>query len=173
MSIQNEANWLVAMLSKELWLVQIQNSKQTWIERCRHLCVCPLIDHRREPIRMRELLGLIYNMHMVHHLLVLVIMSTTSVFMSVSYGLPSTIVMSLVVIATTLSGSLFFPSHTKKRDLGNEIEPSLYWPQTIYLRSNIARGENGLLPYKPHQMWYQETNKAHESLKDEEKKKKI
>ena len=65
-------------------------------------------------------------MHMVHHLLVLVIMSTTSVFMSVSYGLPSTIVMSLVVIATTFSGSLFFPSHTKKRDLGNEIEPSLY-----------------------------------------------
>ena len=29
--------------------------KKTWIERCRHLCVCPLIDHRREPIRMREL----------------------------------------------------------------------------------------------------------------------
>ena len=30
--------------------------KKTWIERCRHLCVCPLIDHRREPTRMRELL---------------------------------------------------------------------------------------------------------------------
>ena len=28
MSIQNEANWLVATLSKELWLVQIQNSKK-------------------------------------------------------------------------------------------------------------------------------------------------
>jgi len=28
MSIQNEANWLVAMLSKKLWLVQIQNSKK-------------------------------------------------------------------------------------------------------------------------------------------------
>ena len=57
MSIQNEGNWLVAMLSKELWSVQSQNlknSKQTWIERCRHLCVCPLIGHRREPIRMRE-----------------------------------------------------------------------------------------------------------------------
>ena len=27
MSIKNEANWLVAILSKELWLVQIQNSK--------------------------------------------------------------------------------------------------------------------------------------------------
>lgn len=27
------------------------------------------------------------------------------------------------------------------------------------------------LPYEPHQMWYQETNKTHESLKDEEKKK--
>ena len=27
MSIQNEANWLVAIPSKELWLVQIQNSK--------------------------------------------------------------------------------------------------------------------------------------------------
>ena len=56
LSIKNEANWLVAMLSKELWLVQIQNSKnfkKTWIERCRHLCVCPLIDHRREPIRRR------------------------------------------------------------------------------------------------------------------------
>ena len=35
--------------------------KKSWIERCRHLCVCPLIDHRREPIRMRELLGLLYN----------------------------------------------------------------------------------------------------------------
>jgi len=64
MSIQNEANWLIAMLSKELWLVQIQNSKnskRTWIQRCRHLCVCPLIDHGREPIRMRELLGLLYK----------------------------------------------------------------------------------------------------------------
>ena len=29
LSIQNEANWLVAMLSKELWLVQIQNSKNS------------------------------------------------------------------------------------------------------------------------------------------------
>ena len=45
---KSEANWLIAMLSKELWLVR------------RHLCVCPLIDHRREPIRMRELLGLLY-----------------------------------------------------------------------------------------------------------------
>ena len=35
--------------------------KKTSIVRCRHLCVCPLIDHRREPIRMRELLGLLYN----------------------------------------------------------------------------------------------------------------
>ena len=35
--------------------------KKTWIERCRHLCVCPLIDHRRGPIRMRELLGLLYK----------------------------------------------------------------------------------------------------------------
>ena len=64
MSIKNEANWLVAMLSEELWLVQSQNSKnskKTWIERCRHLCVCPLIDHRQEPIWMRELLGLLYN----------------------------------------------------------------------------------------------------------------
>ena len=26
--------------------------KKTRIERSRHLCVCPLIDHRREPIRM-------------------------------------------------------------------------------------------------------------------------
>ena len=57
MYIKNEANWLAAMLSKELWLVQIQNSKnlkKTWIERCRHLRVCPLIDHGREPITMRE-----------------------------------------------------------------------------------------------------------------------
>ena len=28
--------------------------KKNLIERCRHLCVCPLIDHRREPITMRE-----------------------------------------------------------------------------------------------------------------------
>ena len=28
--------------------------KKTWIECCRHRCVCPLIDHRREPIRIRE-----------------------------------------------------------------------------------------------------------------------
>ena len=40
--------------------------KKTWIERCRHLCVCPLIDHRREPIRMRELLGLLYNKGQTH-----------------------------------------------------------------------------------------------------------
>ena len=40
---------------------KLKKFKKTWIERCRHLCVCPLIDHRREPIRMRELLGLLYN----------------------------------------------------------------------------------------------------------------
>ena len=28
MSKKNEANWLVAMLSKDMWLVQIQNSKK-------------------------------------------------------------------------------------------------------------------------------------------------
>ena len=27
------------------------------------MCVCPLIDHRREPIKMREWLGLLYNTH--------------------------------------------------------------------------------------------------------------
>ena len=35
--------------------------KKNWIERCCHLCVCPLIDHRGEPIGMRELIGLLYN----------------------------------------------------------------------------------------------------------------
>ena len=35
--------------------------KKTWIEHGRHLCVCPLTDHRREPIRMRELLGLLHK----------------------------------------------------------------------------------------------------------------
>ena len=56
LSIQNEANWLVAMLSKELWLVQriMQLWKKIWFECCCHLCVCPLIDHRQEPIKMRE-----------------------------------------------------------------------------------------------------------------------
>ena len=30
------------------------NDKKVAHERCRHLCVCPLIVHRREPISMRE-----------------------------------------------------------------------------------------------------------------------
>ena len=41
--------------SKELWLIQIQNSKKlkkTWIERCRHVCVCPLIDHTNQNMRV-------------------------------------------------------------------------------------------------------------------------
>ena len=42
--------------------------KKTWIERCHHLCVCPLIDHRREPIRMQELLGLLYNNYWMGYL---------------------------------------------------------------------------------------------------------
>ena len=111
--------------------------------------------------------------HIVYHLMVLVIMSTTSVIMSAFYGLPSTmIVMSLGVICNLVPRLPFLPFPAKRRDLGNEIEPSLYWPQTIYLRSNIAGGDDEWLPYKPHQMRYQETNKAHESLKDEETKKK-
>ena len=32
LSIQNEANWLIAMLSKELWLVQRITQYQIWIE---------------------------------------------------------------------------------------------------------------------------------------------
>ena len=61
LSFQNKANWLVAMLSKELWLVQKSRNCQIWIECCRHLCVCPLIDHSREPIKMRAELSLLYN----------------------------------------------------------------------------------------------------------------
>jgi len=44
----------------------ISKFKKTWIERCRHLCVCPLIEHRWEPIRMREFLGLLYNNFILH-----------------------------------------------------------------------------------------------------------
>ena len=47
LSTQNEANWLVAMLSKELWLVQRITQLSNWIVGCRHICVCPLIDHSR------------------------------------------------------------------------------------------------------------------------------
>ena len=51
-------DWLLRLAKNCDWFkFKIQ---KTWIERCRHLCVCPLIDHRREPIRMRELLGLLY-----------------------------------------------------------------------------------------------------------------
>ena len=43
-------DWLLCLAKNGDWF----NLKKNWIERCRHLCVCPLIDHRREPIRMRE-----------------------------------------------------------------------------------------------------------------------
>ena len=36
-------------------------SKEIEIEHCHHLGLCPLIDHRREPIRVLELLGLLYK----------------------------------------------------------------------------------------------------------------
>ena len=57
-----QTDWLLCLAKNCDWLkFKIQKFKTTWIERCRHLCVCPLIDHRREPIRMRELLGLLYK----------------------------------------------------------------------------------------------------------------
>ena len=55
-------DWLLCLAKNCDWLkFKIQNFKKTWIERCLHLCVCPLIDHRRELIRMQELLGLLYK----------------------------------------------------------------------------------------------------------------
>ena len=60
-------DWLLCLAKNCDWFkFKIQKFKKTWIERCRHLCVCPLIDHRREPIRMRELLGLLYKVMWMH-----------------------------------------------------------------------------------------------------------
>ena len=45
-------DWLLCIAKNCDWFkFKIQNYL---IERCCHLCVCPLIDHRQEPIRMRE-----------------------------------------------------------------------------------------------------------------------
>ena len=48
-------DWLLCLAKNCDWFkFKIQKIKKTWIKRCRHLCVCTLIDHRWEPIRMRE-----------------------------------------------------------------------------------------------------------------------
>ena len=62
-----QTDWLLCLAKNWDWFkFKIQKFKKTWIERCRHLCVCPLIDHRREPIRMRELLGLFCKAKQIH-----------------------------------------------------------------------------------------------------------
>ena len=55
----------ILFLAKNCDWFKFKKLKKTWIERCRHLCICPLIDHRRELIRMQELLGLLYNMEWI------------------------------------------------------------------------------------------------------------
>ena len=42
------------------WFKESRNC-QTWIGRCRHLCVCPAIVHKWEPIRMRAQLSILFN----------------------------------------------------------------------------------------------------------------
>ena len=44
-------DWLLCLARNCDWFkFKILKFKKTRLERCRHLCVCPLIDHRREPI---------------------------------------------------------------------------------------------------------------------------
>ena len=50
-----QTDWLLCLAKNCDWFkFKIKKIQKFWIERCRHLCVCPLIDQRREPIRMRE-----------------------------------------------------------------------------------------------------------------------
>ena len=54
---KKRTEWLLYLAKNcDLFKFKIQKIiiKKSCIERCRHLCVCPLIDHRREPIRMRD-----------------------------------------------------------------------------------------------------------------------
>ena len=48
-------DWLLCLAKNYDWFkFKIKKLKKMRIEHSRHLRVCPLIDHRREPIRLRE-----------------------------------------------------------------------------------------------------------------------
>ena len=48
-------------LAKNCDWFKFKIQKKNFESRAVVICVCPLIDHRREPIRMREKLGLLYK----------------------------------------------------------------------------------------------------------------
>ena len=61
LSVQNEANSLGFFFTNQRILIGSEKSRccQAWIERCYHVCVCPLIDYSWEPIKRRA--ELIYH----------------------------------------------------------------------------------------------------------------
>ena len=48
-----QTDWLLCLPKNFDWFKELRNC-QTSLECCRQLCVCPLIDQRQEPIKMRE-----------------------------------------------------------------------------------------------------------------------